>query len=280
MKNIQKRGFLFLTFMLLLFGSLPAATDDIPARPEPPRLVNDFTGILSAGEVAQLESKLVHFNDTTSTQIVVVLVNSLGEYDKAMFADLLGEKWGVGQKGKNNGIVVLIKPKTAASGGEAFITAGYGLEAVVPDITAKQILEDEMFPYFRENRYFEGIDAGTNILMKLTASEYTADQYMNRKSAKPGTIGFLIPFIILIIVFVKLLGSRRGMRTVAGKSGSSLPFWTALFLANQMGNRHTGKWNDFSSGGGSFGGFGGGGGGSFGGFGGGSFGGGGAGGSW
>jgi len=281
MKNLQKSGFLVLTFVMLLIGNLLLASDEIPARPDPPRLVNDFTGTLSAGEVAQLESKLVNFNDTTSTQIVVVMVNSLGEYDKAQFADLLGEKWGVGYKGKNNGVVVLVKPKTAASGGEAFITAGYGLEAVVPDITIKQIIEDEMIPYFRENRYFEGIEAGTNILMKLTANEFTADQYTKRsKSGGGGTIGFLIPFIIIIIVFVKLLGGRRGMRTVAGRSGSSLPFWTALFLANQMGNRHTGKWNDFSSGGGSFGGFGGGGGGSFGGFGGGSFGGGGAGGSW
>jgi len=280
MKNIQKNGFLIITFLLLLIGPMRAANDDIPPRPDPPRLVNDFTGTLNAGEIRTLENKLVHFNDTTSTQIVVVLVNSLGEYDKAEFADRLGEKWGVGQKGKNNGIVLLIKPKTSTSDGQAFIAPGYGLEAVVPDITAKQIVEDEMIPYFSKNRYFEGIEAGTNILMKLTSKEFTADQYMKRSKGNGGTIGFLLPFIIVLIIFVKLLGGRRGMRSVGGKSGSSLPFWTALFLANQMGNHHSGKWNDFSSGGGSFGGFGGGGGGGFGGFGGGSFGGGGAGGSW
>jgi uncharacterized protein len=280
MKNIQKSGFLIVTFLLLLISQMKAAVDEIPPRPDPPRLVNDFTGTLNDDEISMLETRLVNFNDTTSTQIVVVLVNSLGDYDKAQFADLLGEKWGVGQKGKNNGIVLLIKPKTSSSGGEAFIAPGYGLEAVVPDITTKQIVEDEMIPYFSKNRYFDGIEAGTNILMKLTSKEFTADQYMKRSRGNGGTLGFLLPFLIVIIIFVKLLGGRRGMRSVGGKSGSSLPFWTALFLANQMGNHHSGKWNDFSSGGGSFGGFGGGGGGGFGGFGGGSFGGGGAGGSW
>jgi uncharacterized protein len=212
---------------------------------------------------------------------VVVLVNSLGEYYKAQFADLLGEKWGVGYKGKNNGIVLLVKPKTETASGQAFISTGYGLDAVVPDVTAKRILEDRIFPYFLENRYFDGIEEGTNILMQLTAKEFTADKKVKPNNLKSGgSIAFLISFLIILILFVKLLSGRRGMRSVAGKSGSILPFWTALFLANQLGNRHSGKWNDFSSGGGSFGGFGGGGGGGFGGFGGGSFGGGGAGGSW
>ncbi len=250
----------------------------IPDKPVPPRLVNDFSGTLSRNQADRLERKLVHFDDTTSTQIMVVLVPSLAGYDKVQFADLLGEKWGVGQKGKDNGIVVLVKPKRGNEDGEAFIATGYGLEGAVPDAVAKRIVEEEMIPEFKKNNYFAGLEKGTTTLMQLTAGEYTADQYMKR-TRHGGGAGFLIPFIIFIIIAAKLMSGRRRMQHYGGRTGS-LPFWTALFLANQMGGSSHGKWNDFSSGSGSFGGFGGGGGGGFGGFGGGSFGGGGAGGSW
>lgn len=278
MMNTLKFNFLLLS-VLLFAGVLPAQYERIPDRPSPPRLVNDFSGTLSRGDINSLERRLVRFNDTTSTQIVVVLVNSLEGYDKAQFADLLGEKWGVGQKDKDNGLVVLIKPKQGNERGQAFIATGYGLEGAVPDAVAKRIVEEEMIPEFRKNNYYTGIEKGTNTLMELTAGEYTADEYLERTRSGGGGAGFLIPFIIFIIIAAKLMSGRRRMHHYGGRRGSSLPFWTALFLANQMGGRSSGKWNDFSSGSGSFGGFGGGGSG-FGGFGGGSFGGGGAGGSW
>jgi uncharacterized protein len=279
MKNAKK--FSLLIILMIGFILALAAQTDIPERPSPPRLVNDFTGTLSRSEVNHLENTLVAFNDSTSTQIVVVFVNSLEGYDKAQFADLLGEKWGVGHKGKDNGLVVLVKPKSAAGKGEVFIATGYGLEGAVPDAVIKQITDDEMIPFFKQNQYFEGVQKGTEILMKLTAGEFTAEDYLNRTSSDGNPLAVLIPFIIIIVVFAKLLGGRRGMKHLGGNRGSSLPFWAALFLANQLGRGQGGKWSDFSSGTGSFGGWSGGsGGGGFGGFGGGSFGGGGAGGSW
>ncbi|MFP4470541.1 MAG: TPM domain-containing protein [Bacteroidales bacterium] len=278
MKTIRFFLPLLVVTTLMFQGLAQRKYEGIPEQPKPPKLVNDFTGTLSSTQTAQLERKLVRFSDTTSTQITVVLVNSLAGYDKAQFADLLGEQWGVGQAGKDNGIVVLIKPKTAGERGEAFITAGYGLEGAVPDAVAKRIVEEEMIPEFKREDYFEGIEKGTSILMELTAGEYTADEYMDRTQSGGGA-GFFIVFLILIVIAAKLMSGRQRMHHYRGRSSSSLPFWTALFLANQMGGRSGGKWNDFSSGSGSFGGFGGGGS-SFGGFGGGSFGGGGAGGSW
>nr|NQU93586.1 TPM domain-containing protein [Bacteroidota bacterium] len=164
----------------MVSASLFGDNNDIPPRPSPPRLVNDFTGTLNRNEVNALERKLVRFNDTTSTQIVVVLINSLEGYDKAQFADLLGEKWGVGQKGKDNGIVVLVKPKVGNSKGQAFIASGYGLEGAVPDAVAKRIVDNEMIPEFMQNRYYAGLEKGTGTLMELTAGEYTADEYMKR----------------------------------------------------------------------------------------------------
>lgn len=247
---------------------------EIPARPEPPRLVNDFAGILSAEETQSLESKLVAFNDSTSTQITVVIVKSLNGYDKNEFARLIGERWGVGQKGKNNGAVVLVKPKYAQEKGEACIQTGYGLEGVIPDALAKRIFENEMVPNFRDGKYYAGIDQATTAMIGLAKGEYTADQYTKRGHGEQSSpFALLIPLIILVVVFTMIRSSRaRGISV-----GKSIPFWTAFWLLGSMGRGHSGSWNDFSGGSG-FGG--GGGGGGFGGFGGGSFGGGGAGGSW
>jgi uncharacterized protein len=263
------------TFILLtLFSfSWSAKSQDIPVKPDPPRLVNDFAGILSTGEIDNLERKLFNFNGSTSTQIVVVIVKSLNGHDKNEFARLIGENWGVGQKGKNNGAVILVKPKYPNEQGEACIQTGYGLEGAIPDALAKRIVEREMIPNFRNGNYYAGIESAVNTMISLSKGEYTADQYTKSASKKSSPYGLLIPLLILIIVFVAIRSSRAQGMSV----GKSLPFWTAFWLLGSMGRGHSGSWNDFSSGSG---GFGGGGGGGFGGFGGGSFGGGGAGGSW
>ena len=264
----------FLISLLIFFGITGTINaQDIPPRPDPPRLVNDFAGVLSAEEVQSLESKLVAFNDSTSTQIVVVLVKSLNSYDLNEFARLIGEKWGVGQKGKNNGAVVLVKPKYPNEKGEACIQTGYGLEGVIPDALAKRIVENEMIPNFATGNYYAGLASATSTMISLAKGEYTAEQYNNRIKKKSSPYGLLIPLIIIVVVFLLMRGSH-GSGTSVGKS---LPFWTAFWLLGSMGRGNSGSWTDFSSGSG---GFGGGGGGGFGGFGGGSFGGGGAGGSW
>lgn len=260
-KSIQFPLLIIFLFVLTLSYSF---AQDIPERPNPPRLVNDFAHVLSPGQVADLENRLVSFNDSTSTQIIVVTVPSLNNLEKADFAEKLGSKWGVGQQKTNNGCVVLIKPKSAGENGEAFIAPGYGLEPVIPDATAFKIVNNEMIPNFKQNDYYGGIKAGIETVMALARGEFTAAQYDKRKGKKTGA-GFLIPIIILVIVFLMMRGGGGKHHSI----GKSLPFWTLLMLMGS-GNR----------GGGGFGGGSGGGGGGFGGFGGGGFGGGGAGGSW
>ncbi len=262
----------FLLWVLLLGGFINAEAQDIPARPEPPRLVNDLAGILTPDQVQQLERKLVDYNDSTSTQIVVVIVKSLNGYDKNDFANRLGQRWGVGQKGKNNGAVVLVKPKYPNEKGEASIQTGYGLEGAIPDALAKRIVDNEMIPNFRDGNYYKGIDDATNVMFALVKGEYTADQYSKRAKGKSSPYALLIPLIILVVVFTMMRGSRGNSHSI----GKKLPFWTALWMLGSMGGSNRGNWGDFSGGSGGFGG----GGGGFGGFGGGSFGGGGAGGSW
>jgi len=244
----------------------------LPARPDPPRLVNDFAGILSESEMQSLENKLVAFNDTTSNQIAVVIVDDLLGYDRSDYAYRVAKEWGIGQGDFNNGLLVLVKTKTEASSGQIFIATGYGLEGAIPDITCAEIIDREILPRFRENDYYGGLDAGTNVLMALAAGEYTYGNYGGGEMspALPGIIFFII--IIMIIVIVSA-GSSNNKHLRKGGS-SNLPLWLLLSMMGG-GRSHGGSWGGFSGGGSS-----GGGGGGFGGFGGGGFGGGGAGGSW
>lgn len=257
-----------LIILIILVSHVTSSfAQDIPDRPDPPRLVNDFAGILNPTEVTRMESRLVKFNDSSSTQITIVTVKSLNGYDKNDFAQRLGQKWGVGQKGKNNGVVVLIKPKYSNEKGEAAIQTGYGLEGVLPDVTCKRIVENEMIPRFREGDYYAGINAAVNTIISISRNEFTAEQYNKRTQKKSGAIA--VPILILIGIFIWVLASRKGNMHSVGKS---LPFWASMMMLSSMGRGSSGgSWGSFSSGSG---------GGGFGGFGGGSFGGGGAGGSW
>jgi uncharacterized protein len=264
--NTLKSSLLILVFILL---NVSLMSQDIPERPNPPRLVNDYAGILSSDEVARLEQKLVSFSDSTSTQIVLVIVKSLNGYDKNDFAQRLGQKWGVGQKGRNNGIVMLVKPKYPNEKGEASIQTGYGMEGVLPDITCKQIVDNEMIPKFTQGDYYGGISSGIAVVMSITKGEFTAGQYSKKARQKQKPYGILVPIIILMVVVFWIRSNRGGTHTM----GKNVGFWGSMFLLSQMGGRGgSGSWGGFQGGGGS--------GGGFGGFGGGGFGGGGAGGSW
>jgi uncharacterized protein len=254
-----------LSLFAAIILSINVSYGQIPDRPVPPKLVNDFAAILTNTEVAQLENELVQFNNATSTQIVIVTVPDLDGNDPADFAFNLGEKWGIGQKGKDNGIVVLVKPKVGNSRGQVFIATGYGLEGVLPDaVINSTVIDYEMIPRFKENDYFGGISAGVNVIMDITRGEYTAEQYQ-QNVARNNEAGFVPALIIFVLVFIFIM---RGRRRRFYSPGKSLPFWLAMGMLSGS-QRSGGSFGNFSSGSGGFGGFGGG-----------SFGGGGAGGSW
>ena len=266
---MRKTLFLFLLLQIYL---LPLSALDFPARPNPPRLVNDFTNTLTADQQSILEEKLVAFNDTTSIQIAVVILKTLDGYPLSDYAFELAQKWGIGQKESNNGVLLLISIEEH----RLFIATGYGMEGIMPDIQSRRIVANDITPYFKNGQYFEGIDNGTNQMMALAKGEYQGKgTTTNLKKNAPYGIFFILIIILLIFIF-----RIRSVKSYAVLN--SIPFLTAWMLLNAASNRHSGRWSDFNRGSGGFGGFGGGssGGGGFGGFGGGSFGGGGAGGSW
>jgi uncharacterized protein len=260
--EIIKKSFPLFIILILSFLWL-TGTAQIPAKPVPPRLVNDFASLLSADHVNQLERKLVMYNDTTSTQIVVITVASLDGYDIDDMAQRIGKAWGVGQSATDNGIVILIKPRIGNERGQAAISTGYGMEELIPDAIARRIVANEMIPYFKENNYYGGINAAVDIIFDLASGRFKAAEYADTSKESP--LGILIPIIIIILVVV-FMGKNKG-KGQHNIGSSNLPLWILLSMLGSGGK-------------GSSGGFGGGGGGGFGGFGGGGFGGGGASGSW
>ena len=256
-----KKYFLF----YLLFFALHsfAQSDPIPERPNPPRLVNDYssTGFLSSSEAAQLEQKLQNFANQTSNQIVVVVVDDLGGLEPWDYATKLGEKWGVGQAKMDNGVVILIKPTANEQGKrKSFISVGKGLEAVIPDATAKQITDKELIPLLKKGEYFSALNNTTDVIMALAKGEFNSDEY-GAKNAKEKENPIYAIIVIIVIVLIFLINNKRG-----GGGG----MMSGFLLGSMFGRM-----------GGGGGGFGGGdSGGGFGGFGGGGFGGGGAGGDW
>jgi len=246
-----------LLFCLLTVG---LSAQNIPDSPKPPRLVNDFANVLSTGEVAELEQKLMLYEDSTSNQVAVVLVKSLEGYDVADYSVRLAEKWGVGSK-KNNGILFLL----AIEDRKSRIEVGYGLEGKITDAISKRILL-EIKPILKSGNYFEAINQGTDLIAKAAAGEYQGDhQYTKNKKRKGKGLGWGFVVILLIVLFLASRGKNNGR-------GGGGGFLTGMLLGQLLGGGHRsrgGGWGDFSSGGGSFGGFGGG-----------SFGGGGASGDW
>jgi uncharacterized protein len=242
---------------------------DFPPVPNPPRLVNDFTGTLRADERDRLEQKLKAYTDSTSTQIAIVMMKSLGQYDIADYAFQLGEKWGIGGKANNNGILIL----AAMEDRKVFIATGYGMEGAIPDALAKRIVSNFIIPNFKMEAYYSGLDQATDMIIKLASGEYKAED-VSSEGDHGGAI-LLLGLFLFLFVILPLIKNRKDNNNHMGGRGGGIDLWTTIMLANMLKGSGGGKWGDFSSGKGSFGG-----GGGFGGFGGGSFGGGGAGGSW
>lgn len=250
----------------LTFFTVHAGDDkDFPPKPEPIRYVNDLAGMLSASEDAQLEAKLQQFDQQTSTQITVVTVKSIGSYEVAQYAIELGNRWGVGRKGKDNGVVIL----ASLDDHKLNISTGYGLEGALTDAQCGRIIRNEMVPSFKQGNYYEGFNKAADAIIAATKGEYQPDESDNQGKGKRPSAPIVIILILIVYIVLWILSK------IGGGGGG-----------NYMSGRGYRRWGGYGGfgggwgggfGGGSWGGGSGGGGGSFGG---GSFGGGGASGSW
>jgi uncharacterized protein len=246
----------------------------IPNRPSPPKLVNDFTNnFLTPEQVVELERKLVAYDDSTSNQIAIVIVDDLRGYSAADYAIALGRKWGVGNKNFDNGVVLLVSTGGGEGNRDVFIAPGYGLEGVVTDLIADAIVDHELVPNFKAGNYYRGLDEATDAVIRAAEGRYQAPQGYGKKKGKRIGIGAIIFFLIMIFIFFSGMGGGRGRGGGMVSRRGYGDVGAAWILGSLLGGAGRGGGGGGWSGGG-------GGGGGFGGFGGGGFGGGGAGGNW
>lgn len=212
------------------------------------KLVYDIANVLSHGEEASLEQKLRQYNDTTSTQIVIILDNSLDGTPISHYTVELAQNWGIGQKGKDNGILIY----AAMEDRKIRIETGYGIEYLLTDALSRRIIEKVIKPHFKVENYYQGLDLTTSVIFEILAGNYEGEE--EKKGLPPGMIAFLIVVAIVFFIAAKNGGNNGGGGYYRG--------------GTYIGGGYRGSGGGFSGGGG------------FGGFGGGGFGGGGASGGW
>lgn len=253
----------------LLFQFLGFSQFKIPEKPSFQTSVYDYAKLLNASEKQSLEDKLVRYSDTTSTQIVVIIIKDLKGEDIGLLTPKWAQEWGVGQAKEDNGVVILLSENDR----KIWISPGYGLEHKLTAGTTGEIVRNIIIPEFKAGSYYNGLDKGADAIFEVIKGTYKGERKQNNKGSG---LPFII-FILFIVILIVLISKNKNNGGGNGGSGRfSGPDLMDVIILSRMGR-----------GGGSFGGgFGGssgggfGGGGFGGGFGGGGFSGGGAGGSW
>jgi uncharacterized protein len=245
---------LFIIFVIytffLLSGYQTAFPQEIPA---PPRTwVSDYADLLSSSEEELLNERLKTFEDTTSNQIVLAIFPDAQGYPVEEFSIQLAEKWLVGQKGRDNGIILAVFLDERI----IRIEVGYGLEDVVPDAIASQITRNVIPPYFREGKYYQGIYMGVEALMQATAGKYQS--IPGEMDEGRGDSDFPFTLLIFFIIIFFLVFRRRRYSSVSSRGWrNSGPFWWGgMGGGSSKGGGFGGGFGGggFSGGGGSFGG--------------------------
>ncbi|MDN3674575.1 TPM domain-containing protein [Flavobacterium branchiarum] len=249
----------------LFFTQIGFAQFTIPEKPKFQTSVYDYAKVLSPTEKAQLEEKLIRYSDSTSTQIVVITIESLKGEDVSQLATKWAHTWGLGQAKEDNGVIVLV----AKAERKIAINPGYGLEDRLTAGIGGEIIRNIIIPEFKGGSYYKGLDKGADALFDVFKGKYKG----SRKQASEGQDFPFFIFIIIIAFIIFLMSRNKGGGGNSGNNGGGGPSLLDVIILSNLGR----------SGGGGFGGFGGGssGGGGFGGgFGGGGFSGGGSSGSW
>jgi uncharacterized protein len=259
---------LILYVAVTLVGGAAAAE---PAFPQLTGRVVDQAGILDPSVRARLDEKLAQLERNTTTQLVVVTLRSLEGYDIADYGYRLGRHWGIGQKGSNNGALLIVVPSER----KVRIEVGYGLEGTLTDAVSHLIIQNAMLPRFRAGDFAGGIERGVDDLVQVLSGDAEdfkrrAAEQRDRPSGSEGMSTFVFVIIFLFLWYLIFVRAARQQR-YAGRRGGGW-WWIPTGTAGSRGGwSGGGGWGGGFSGGGGGGGFSGGGG---------SFGGGGSSGSW
>lgn len=255
----------FISFLLISFAANAQFT--IPSKPDFQTSVYDYANVLSSTEKAQLEQKLIRYSDSTTTQIVVITIESLKGEDVSLLATKWAQTWGIGGSAQDdNGVIVLL----AKAEKRIAINPGYGLEDRLTAGLGGEIIRNIIVPEFKAGSFYNGLDKGTDALIDVFKGKYKGKR-VEKKSSKGFPIGpIILIVIVLIIIASRNKGNRNNGNNGGGGIGSSL---LDVIILSNLGRGGGGGFGGSSGGGFGGGGFGGG-------FGGGGFSGGGSSGGW
>ncbi|MGD1980740.1 MAG: TPM domain-containing protein, partial [Flavobacteriaceae bacterium] len=202
-----KTHYIFTALLALLCLNFTVAQFEIPAKPSVQTSLYDYADILSAAEESALEQKLIRYADSTSTQIVVVNISSTnGEEINFLGANWLSA-WGIGQKGVDNGILILVADQDRKVG----INTGYGVESILTDALSKRIIEQRIIPEFRSGDYYRGLDSGVEAVFEVLNGSFENTYQSNKSDDLKGVFVYVVLFI-LVFIFLASRGGRGGPR--------------------------------------------------------------------
>ena len=263
---IKKNTSIFVLILSFLFAQISFGQFTIPPKPGFQTSVYDYANVLSSNEKSQLEQKLIRYSDSTTTQIVVITIESLQGEDVAILAPKWAQTWGIGGTAQNdNGVIILL----AKAERKINISPGYGLEDRLTAGIGGQIIRNVIVPEFKAGSFYNGLDKGTDEIFKVFTGKYKGERVTKGKEISLTKIFFIIAIFIIFMII-----AARNNKNNGGNSGNrgGGPGLLDMIILSNLGRSSGG----FGGGGG----FSGGGGGFGGGFGGGGFSGGGSSGSW
>jgi uncharacterized protein len=263
---LQKNTRIFLKLIVCLcFTQIGFAQFTIPEKPSFQTSVYDYAKVLSETEKAQLEEKLIKYSDSTTTQIVVITIESLKNEDIGILTPKWAQQWGIGGTEQNdNGVLILL----AKAERKIWISPGYGLEDRLTAGIGGEITRNIIIPEFKAGSYYKGLDKGTDAIIDVFKGKYKGE----RKQAK-GKDFPILPFIVIVVILLILISRNKKGGGNSGNSGGGGPSLLDVIILSNLGRGGGGGFGGSSGGGFGGGGFGGG-------FGGGGFSGGGSGGNW
>ena len=256
----------FKVFVCLLFTQWGWAQFTIPEKPQFQTSVYDYAKVLSETEKSQLEEKLVRYSDSTTTQIIIVTIESLKGEDVSQLATNWAQTWGIGQAKEDNGVIILL----AKAEKKIAINPGYGLEDRLTAGTGGEIIRNIIIPEFKAGSYFNGLDKGTDAIIDVFKGKYKGTRKQKKGEDFP-----ILPFIVIIVIVLILFSrNKKGGGNSGGSGGfGGGPSFLDILVLSSLASGNRGGFGGSSGGGFGGGGFGGG-------FGGGGFSGGGSSGSW
>ena len=204
---MKKVKLLILAALAVMMSATSFAADsDFPARPDTAIFVHDFAGVLRQSKV--IDDSLRAFSKRTTNQIMVITVKDLGDYEPKMYAVELGDRWGIGQAKLDNGLIILIKPKTKDSKGQFAICPGRGLGGALPDVTCKRIVDGKAIPALKKSDYDAAVWAVLKAVMPICAGEISGDEATKKSSGGGGGWIWFVGIIAAVVGGVAYANKR------------------------------------------------------------------------